>query len=387
MVRFEFATAGRILFGDGRLAEVGALARELGSRALVVTGANPQRGQALYDLLGAAGVTVQTFSVGGEPAVDDALRGVAQARESGCDLVIGFGGGSALDAAKAIAALAVNPGDIFDYLEVIGRSQPLAVPALPVIAIPTTAGTGSEVTRNAVLASPGHGVKVSVRSPHMLPRVALVDPQLTYGLPPAVTAATGMDALTQLIEPYVSARANPLTDGICREGLAAVVRSLRAEYQDGTNADARRDMAFGSLCGGLALANAGLGAVHGFAGPFGGMYNAPHGAICAALLAPVCAANLQALNARAPGHPALARYAELGRLLTGDTHAAAAAAGGVEALRALCAELQIPPLRAYGFRLEDAPGLIAKAQAASSMKANPLPLTDEELYAVLEAAV
>jgi alcohol dehydrogenase class IV len=350
-----------------------------------VTGANPQRGQVLYALLGAAGVAVQIFSVGGEPTVDDALRGVALARESGCDLVVGFGGGSALDAAKAIAALAVNPGDIFDYLEVIGRSQPLAVPALPVIAIPTTAGTGSEVTRNAVLSSPGHGVKVSVRSPHMLPRIALVDPQLTVGLPPAVTAATGMDALTQLIEPYVSARANPLTDGICREGLAAVVRSLRAAYQDGTNPDARRDMAFGSLCGGLALANAGLGAVHGFAGPFGGMYDAPHGAICAALLPPVCAANLQALNARAPSHPALARFAELGPLLTGDPRATAA--DGVAALRALCGELQIPPLRAYGFRLEDAPGLITKAQAASSMKANPLPLTDEELYAVLAEAV
>ena len=278
-MRFEFATAGRILFGDGRLSEVGPLARELGSRALVVTGAHPGRGQVLYDLLEAAGITVETFSLAGEPTVDDALRGVEQARRMGAELVAGFGGGSALDASKAIAALAVNEGDIFDYLEVIGRSQPLAKPALPVIAIPTTAGTGSEVTRNSVLASPQHRVKVSVRSPHMLPRIAVIDPALTYDLPPAVTATTGMDALTQLIEPYVSSRANPLTDGICLQGLRCAVRSLRRAYADGGDRDARRDMAFASLCSGLALANAGLGAVHGFAGPLGGMYDAPHGAI------------------------------------------------------------------------------------------------------------
>jgi alcohol dehydrogenase class IV len=330
-------------------------------------------------------VAVQTFAIGGEPTVEDALAGVEAARAFGAELVVGFGGGSALDAAKAIAALTVNEGDIFDYLEVIGRSRPLSKPALPVIAIPTTAGTGSEVTRNAVLASAAHGVKVSVRSPHMLPRVALVDPQLTYGLPPAVTAATGMDALTQLIEPYVSSRTNPLTDGICRQGLPSAVRSLQAAFHDGMNADARQDMALASLCGGLALANAGLGAVHGFAGPFGGSYAAPHGAICAALLAPVCAANIAALAARAPDHPALARYAELGLLLTGEPEATAA--DGVAWLRALSAELGIPPLSHYGFALEDAPGLIAKAQAASSMKANPIALTDQELYAVLAEAV
>ncbi len=383
-MRFEFATAGRILFGDGRLTEVGPLARELGSRALVVTGAHPERGQELYDLLNTAGVALQTFSLSGEPTVEDALAGVLQARGFGCDLVIGFGGGSALDAAKAIAALTVNEGDIFEYLEVIGRAQPLTKPALPVIAIPTTAGTGSEVTRNAVLASPQHKVKVSVRSPHMLPRIALVDPVLTYDLPPAVTAATGMDALTQLIEPYVSSRANPLTDGICLQGLHCAVRSLRRAYQDGSDAGARRDMAFASLCGGLALANAGLGAVHGFAGPFGGMYDAPHGAVCAALLAPVCAINIQALLTRAPGHASLARYAELATILTGDV--SAGVEDGVEWLQQLCADLHIAPLSRYGFDLQDAPALIPKAQAASSMKANPIALTDEELRIILAQA-
>ncbi len=384
-MHFEFATAGRIVFGAGRLAEAGALARTLGSRALVVTGAHPERSQPLTDLLAAAEVATARFSVPGEPAVEDALAGVAAAREHGCDLVIGFGGGSALDAAKAIAALAANEGDVFDYLEVIGRGQPLVRPALPVIAIPTTAGTGSEVTRNAVLASAQHQVKVSLRSPYMLPRVALVDPLLTHGLPPAVTAATGMDALTQLIEPYVCGRANPLTDAIALSGLRRAAPALRRVWADGSDAAARSDMAYASLCGGLALANAGLGAVHGFAGPFGGMYDAAHGAICAALLAPVCAANLAALRAREPGSAVIARYAEVAAILTGD--AAATAEEGIAWLVALSRDLAIAPLSHYGFQLEEAPALIAKSQAASSMKANPIALTDEELYAVLQEAV
>ncbi len=384
-MKFEFATAGRILFGEGRLAEVGAAARELGSRAVVVTGSRPQRAQSLLDLLAGAGIRAVTFSVPGEPAVDDVLGGLAQVRENECDLVIAFGGGSAIDCAKAVAALAVNTGDIYDYLEVIGRGKALSVPSLPVIAIPTTAGTGSEVTRNAVIASPQHGVKVSLRSPHMLPRLALVDPLLTHDLPPAVTAATGLDALTQLIEPFVSSRANPLVDAVCREGLRHAVGSLRRAYEDGSDAAARRDMALASLCGGLALANAGLGAVHGFAGPFGGMYDAPHGAICAALLPPVFAANVRALRQRAPDSGALARYGELARILTGNP--AASIEDGAAFLRDLGAALHVPPLSQYGFTLADAPALIAKAQAASSMKANPLPLTDGELYAVLEEAV
>ena len=281
--------------------------------------------------------------------------------------------------------MATNTGDIYEYLEVIGRAQPLRVAPLPFIAIPTTAGTGSEVTRNAVLASPEHKVKVSVRSPAMLPRVALVDPELTYDVPPAVTAATGLDALTQLIEPFVSLRANPMTDAICREGLRHAVRSLRRAYEQGDDVAARRDMAFASLCGGLALANAGLGAVHGFAGPFGGMYDAPHGAICAALLAPVFAANVAALQARAPGHGALARYRELAVILTGQPGATVDDAAAW--LRELVAALQAPGLASYGFTMADASGLIDKAQAASSMKANPIELTASELSTVLERAL
>jgi alcohol dehydrogenase class IV len=219
----------------------------------------------------------------------------------------------------------------------------------------------------------------------MLPRLALVDPLLTHSLPPAVTASTGMDALTQLIEPYVSSRANALADAFCLAGLAGAAPALRRAVADGGDAAARRHMAFASLCGGLALANAGLGAVHGFAGPFGGMYDAPHGAVCAALLAPVFAANVAALQARQPGSPALARYAELARLLTGDP--LAAIEEGAAFLAALCAQLAIPPLGQYGFTPAAAPALIAKAQAASSMKANPLALADEELSKILEQAM
>lgn len=384
-MRFEFATAGRIVFGAGTLGEVGPAALALGRRALVVTGRHIARAQRVFEALDRAGVRTTTFPVIREPTIDDAVAGAALARTERAELVIGFGGGAALDAAKAIAALATNPGDPLDYLEVIGRGQPLGQPALPCIAIPTTAGTGSEVTRNAVLASPTHRVKVSLRSPHMLPRVAIVDPELTRGLPPAVTASTGLDALTQLIEPYLSSRANPLTDAACVEGIRRAARSLRRAVEAGSDLGAREDMAVASLFGGLALANAGLGAVHGFAGPIGGMFNAPHGAVCAALLPHVLAANLRALRSRAPDHPALARFEDVARLLTG--RATATAEDAATWVVQLITDLQIPRLRTYRIAAGDAPGVVDAAAKASSMKANPLLLTQEELRGIFEAAL
>ena len=275
-MNFEFATATRIVFGSGKLAEAGSIARGLGQRALLVTGADPARAARLGELLDKAGVEFVTFAVAGEPSVALAVAGAELARTGRCELVIACGGGSVIDAGKAIAALATNLGDPLDFLEVVGRGQPLRAAPLPFIAIPTTAGTGAEVTRNAVLAVPEQRVKVSLRSPLMLPRVALVDPELTLGLPPALTASTGLDALTQLLEPFVSGRANPFTDALCRDGLRRCARSLRRAFHDGQDAAAREDMALASLFGGLALANAGLGAVHGFAGPIGGMFPAPH---------------------------------------------------------------------------------------------------------------
>jgi alcohol dehydrogenase class IV len=382
---FEFATAQRIIFGSGALQQAPAIAASLGQRPLLVAGSRPNRAGPLVDALRGCGLAVAIFSVTGEPTVADALDGVAQARQAGCDLVIGFGGGSALDAAKAIAALLANGGDPLDYLEVVGRGQPLTKPSLPCIAIPTTAGTGSEVTRNAVLGSPDHRVKASLRSPLMLPAVALVDPELTYSVPPDVTAATGLDALTQCLEPFVSARANPLTDALCREGMQRAARSLRRAFVDGSDATARADMALASLLGGLALANAGLGAVHGFAGPIGGMFPAPHGAICARLLPPVMAANVAALQQRAPASPALARYDEAARLLTGRPDAVAG--DGVAWVADLVEAFAVPRLAAYGIVPADLPEIVAKSQQASSMKANPIALSAGELVRVLEQAL
>lgn len=382
---FEFATANRILFGPGTLQQVGALAKPLGNCALVITGQNAARAEPLLAQLKAAGVATVPFRVGNEPATLHVRAGIEQLREELCDLVVAFGGGSVIDAAKAIAGIAAQPGELLDYLEVVGRGQPLANPSLPVIAIPTTAGTGAEVTRNAVLASPEHRVKASVRSPHLLPRVALVDPELTLDLPPALTASTGMDALTQLIEPYVCPRANPMTDALCVEGIARVARSLRRAFEHGADKPAREDMALASLFGGLALANAGLGAVHGFAAPIGGMFPAPHGAVCAVLLPGVLAANVRALRERAPTNPALRRYEEVARLLTGRPQATAE--DGAAWTAELCRALEVQPLRAWGLAEANVSAVVAKATQASSMKANPIALTEAELSRVLVEAL
>jgi len=384
-MNFEFATATRIIFGAGTAKDAGKIAAEFGRCALTVTGHNPQRAEKLLASLAANGIGAATFSVAGEPEIFTVENGVALAKKEHCDLVIGIGGGSAIDAAKAIAAMLANDGTLLDYLEIIGRGKALTKPSAPFIAIPTTAGTGSEVTRNAVLASPEHKLKVSLRSPLMLARVALVDPELTYGLPPTLTASTGLDALTQLIEPFVCARANPVTDGLCVEGIRRAARSLRTTFRDGQNKSAREDMTVASLFGGLALANAGLGGVHGFAGPIGGMFPAPHGAICAALLPHVMAANIHALRQRDAGGDALRRYEEVARLLTGNP--SAAADDGVKWIRALVSDLHIKPLGGYGVRDEHVVDLAAKAANASSMKANPIVLTSEELANTLRLAL
>ncbi len=378
-MHFEFATATRVIFGEGKTATLPELAHTFGTHPLVVTGASTERASALVSALSA-----EAFAVTGEPTVDLVREGARRVHDAACDVVISFGGGSAIDAGKAIATLATNGGEPLDFLEVVGKGRAIAVPPLPFIAVPTTAGTGSEVTRNAVLGSLEHGVKASLRSPLMLARVALVDPELTYGLPPAVTARTGLDALTQLIEPYVSVRANPLVDAICVDGIRRVAGALRRAYHDGSDRDARRDMAMASLFGGLALANAGLGVAHGFASPLGGGWKAPHGALCAALLPHGMAANVAALRTRAPRHPALERYSAIACLLTGRSEASVE--DGINWVHSLCAELNVPALRTWGITEGDLPGVVEKAAHASSMQANPLPLTSEELLTMVTAA-
>ena len=384
-MNFEFSAPQRIVFGPGTLKQAGPLARGLGRRALIVTGRDPARAAPLLDMLKRHEISAVVFPIQGEPTTDMVRRGTARALETGAELVVGFGGGSPLDSAKAIAALAANGGDPLDYMEVVGRGQPLMKPSLPMLAIPTTAGTGSEVTRNAVLASPEHGVKASLRSLTMVPRIAIVDPELTFDLPPAVTASTGLDALTQLIEPFTCNRANPLVDALCRAGIARVARSLRRAWADGRNAAAREDMALASLFGGFALANAGLGAVHGFSGVVGGMFKAPHGAVCAALLPHVMAMNRAALQRRQPRNSILARYDEIARLLTGS--ADAVAEDGVAWVRELTTALGVPSLAACGVAKSDVPVIVERAAVASGTKANPVELTRDELAEILERAI
>jgi len=369
-MRFEFATAQRILFGGGAVSELTAAAKSMGRRALVVTGRSPDRARRHVGGLDAA-----WFSVQGEPTVDEIRVGVQQARGEGCDVVVAIGGGSAIDAGKAIAALAAHSGEPLDYLEVIGKGNALHNPPLTFIAVPTTAGTGSEATRNAVLASPQHGLKASLRSASMLPRLAIVDPDLTAALPRPVTASTGLDALTQLIEPYVCLRANAFTDVLCLEGIRLAKSHLREAYANGANREARTAMAQASLYSGMALANAGLGAVHGFAAPIGGMYSAPHGAVCAALLPHVIRANLRALEERQPDSAVLGRYRAVLEIL-----------GGLEWIEETCRRLDIPTLRTFGIDSEHFPDIAGKAAQASSMKANPIVLTCQELIEILAEA-
>jgi alcohol dehydrogenase class IV len=387
MSSFEFATANRIIFGAGKLNGLADQLKGRAKRLLLVCGNSSDAIPRVREILSAQDIPFDEFHVHGEPTVDTASEGVSLALEHGSDVVIGLGGGSVLDAGKAISALATNRGDIFDYLEVVGKGQPLTSAPLPYIAIPTTAGTGTEVTRNAVLESPSHGVKVSLRSPLMLPSIALVDPELTYSLPPEITASSGLDALTQLIEPFVSIKANPMTDAICREGMRHAAQSLRQAYHNGADpyGSAREGMALASLFGGMALANAALGAVHGFAGPLGGMLHAPHGAICARLLPLVMEANIKALESRQPEHIAIQRYTEIAQIITG--YGDASARDGVAWVTALVHELKIPPISAHGMSETQIPEAVEKTLNASSFKGNPIALNEGELKEILERAL
>jgi alcohol dehydrogenase class IV len=383
MSSFEFATAKRIIFGAGKLNELGKHIESNTKHLLLVCGHSSDAIPRLREILSVLGISFTEFQVHGEPTIEVVRAGVKAAQN--CNMIIGLGGGSVLDTGKAIAALVTNPGDVFDYLEVIGKGQPFVNALLPYIAIPTTAGTGSEVTHNAVIESPEQNVKVSLRSPLMLPYIALVDPELTYHLPPEITASAGLDALTQLIEPFVSVKASPMTDAICREGIYYAARSLRRAYENGADKEAREGMSLASLFGGLALANAALGAVHGFAGPLGGMLHAPHGALCARLLPLVMEANIGALETRQPEHPALGRYIEIARILTAEKEATAQ--DGVRWTTELVKTLEISGFSAYGMNEKIFSETVEKTMKANSFKGNPIALDKEELMLILERAL
>ncbi|QTA78146.1 Iron-containing alcohol dehydrogenase [Desulfonema limicola] len=382
---FEFNTATRIIFGAGTVKQAGSLAVKKGNRALVVTGSHIERAGFLLEDIKKHGIKTTCFQVSQEPDTDLAFSGADLARKEGCNMVIGFGGGSVMDTGKVIAALLTNKGDLSDYLEIIGKGMQIKHAPAPYIAIPTTAGTGAEVTKNAVLESLEHKIKVSMRSPMMVPCIAIVDPELTYTMPKKIIAATGLDALTQLMEAYVSVKATPITDAFACEGLNRAACSIWLAYEVPNDSEARENMCLASLLGGLALSNGGLGAVHGLAAPLGGMYKIPHGIVCARLLPYVMEANVNALKRLLPESQALARYNAIARILIGKKEAQAHE--GIAWIKNLCSTLNIPPLSEFGLKKDDFPLLALSSQKSSSMKGNPIALTNKEITDILEKSI
>lgn len=378
---FSFLTAGRILFGRGQAAHLCAETLGMGRKVLMVRGRSVLWVDQLTEELLAQGADVETVVCTGEPTVDMVRAAVEAERVMGAEVVVAIGGGSVVDLGKATAALLPGDRDVMDHLEGVGQGQPLAAQPLPFIAVPTTSGTGAEVTKNAVIAVPEVGRKVSLRDDRMLPDLAIVDPALTDHAPRAQTLASGLDALTQVIEPYLSCRANPLTDALCRAAIPKGAQAL-ARLAKGEDERARDDMAFVSLMGGLALANAGLGAVHGLAGVLGGRVGAPHGLICGRLLGPVLVANAAMLDGEDTD---ITRFHEVDAWLGGgfgvapDTVAAQ--------LPILLDDWQVPRLAQWLTPKTDLTLIAEEAASASSMKANPCVLPTEALVEIMTQAI
>jgi alcohol dehydrogenase class IV len=379
-VNFEFATSTRIIFENGSFSKVPGLIQNFGSNVLIVTGKSKNLAYQLSESLKEIDIHSEIFSIHSEPEIFDIEQGTILARKTLCNVVVGIGGGSAVDSAKAIAALILNQGKLTDYLEVIGKGRRLENAPLPFIAIPTTAGTGAEVTKNSVIKSTDYNVKVSLRSELMYPRLAVVDPKLTVTMPPHLTATTGVDALTHLLETFVSNQSSPFIDMMCREGMKRISASLELAFNDGNNLEARENMAMASMLGGMALANVKLGAVHGFAGPLGGMYPIPHGAVCACLLPAVMEVNIKLLKEKKQ-EKVLLKFDEVARILTGNN--SAVAVDGAVWIKNLVKKLLIPSLSDFQLTAESFPELIEKAKNSSSMKGNPVELDNSQLHEIL----
>jgi alcohol dehydrogenase class IV len=389
ITNFAISRLPRIEFGSGSLAKLPAIAGRYGRRTLLVTGAGSMRKSpfwsAVTDGLKAQGISWLHLSIAGEPSpqmIDDAVR---EFRTSSIDGVIGIGGGSALDAAKAIAGLLKPGNSVMDHLEGVGPELPYDGPATPFIAVPTTAGTGSEATKNAVLSVQGpNGFKKSFRDEKLVAEYALVDPDLLANCPQSVIAANGMDALTQLLESYVSSRASPMTDSLAWGGMKAARDGLLAFYAEAGDAAARERMAYAALMSGITLAQVGLGSVHGLAAPLGAFFPIPHGVACGTLVATATRINIEALRAREPDHPTLEKYAQVGRLLSkqGQLNRDAAHKALVQILETWTRELKLPTLAHYGVMQTDIPRIVANSRG-SSMKTNPINLDDHEITAIV----
>jgi alcohol dehydrogenase class IV len=384
-MQFEFFPTPKIIFGPGKINSIGDLILEFGKKAFIVFNGPDYHLDKLLSMFDSQEITFNVIKIEHEPTVDLVASLVDHAHRFSPDLVIGIGGGSAIDTSKAVAALSTNPGEVLDYLEVIGSNEPLKNPSLPLIAVPTTSGTGSEVTRNAVLEAPIHRIKVSLRSQFLIPRIALIDPELTLNLPKSITAYTGLDALTQLIEPYTSNLPNPMIDSLCMDGIQRISKSISCVYDDGSNYQARENMSIASLYSGLALANARLGAVHGLAGPLGGEISAPHGAIVAALLPNVMEMNISELHSHEQNHPVLERYLYIAKILTGDSNAKIEA--GIKWVRDFCKHAKIPSLSVYNLQESSFDNIVKKAINASSMKGNPITLSEDQLRSILRMSL
>lgn len=389
---FSVGRLPEILFGDGVLVRAAELASGFGRRLLLVTGRRSflasRHWPILESALRARGLSWDLLTVATEPSPDLVDGAVARLRGHEIHSVLAVGGGSAMDAAKAVAALLPTGGKVLDHLEEVGRGVPYEGPTLPVVAVPTTAGTGSEATRNAVLSVRGErGFKRSFRHDRLVPRHAVVDPTLLETCPQKIIAADGMDAVTQLVEAYASPLASPFTDALCESGLAAARDGLLPWYEDrGEVPAARARMAYAALCSGIALAHAGLGAVHGLAAPLGAFFEAPHGALCATLLAVTVEANVAALRARQRSSPALGRYARAYRILSGSEGEEAGRHDAPERLAVLLSSwterLGIPRLGSFGVTAADVAKVVASSRAGS-MRTNPIVLSDEELSEIL----
>ena len=355
---FDFFNVPRIVFGRGVIARLGEFVPTPSRVMLIYNGGKPEIPHAVE------------FRQRGEPTVSDVDAALALARDADADFVIGCGGGSAIDAAKAIAGLLANGGVASDYMEVVGKGQKISNPAIPWIAIPTTAGTGADVTRNAVIGWPEKKFKASIRSELLMAKIALIDPELAVDLPAEVTARSGMDALCQCIEAYVSMNATPMTDAVAIKGVELAGRFLKRAFDDGHDLEAREGMALAALFSGIALTNAGLGAVHGFAAPLGANFPVPHGTVCGLLLPHVIDANRAAGAARE-------KYADIDRVLP----------GGLERCRDLVRGLGLPSLSSFGVTDADIEPMIQLARQASSMRYNPVTLVDDALREILRKSL
>lgn len=386
---FSISRLPRIEFGAGSFKKIPSLLATFGKRVLIVTGSRSfyetEQWTWLSNTLQQQAFTWETLKITTEPSPQVVDEAVAKYKSTQFDAVLGIGGGSVLDAAKAIAGLLKPGNSVMDHLEGVGPELPYQGPSTPFIAVPTTAGTGSEATKNAVLSSHGpNGYKKSFRDEQLVPEFAIVDPDLLAGCPPAQIAANGMDAFTQLLESYVSSKANPLTDALALSGLTAARDGLLAWYKNPTDAAARTSMAYAAMLSGMTLAQVGLGSVHGLASPLGAFFPIPHGVVCGTLVATATQVNVSAMMMREPANPALAKYAHIGRLLSGRTGKddQTDCASLISILKDWTAEMALPCLGAYGIRISDIPYIVMHCRG-SSMKTNPVVLTDAELTEIL----